>query len=58
MARMSLQVNGKSQASDVEPDMTLLYALRNDLKLAFGTISFPFKQRCGRQRRVGTQANA
>jgi len=33
MAKLSLRVNGKSQAIDVEPDMPLLYALRNDLKL-------------------------
>ena len=33
MARMSLKVNGKTQSIDVEPDMPLLYALRNDLKL-------------------------
>jgi nicotinate dehydrogenase subunit A len=33
MAKISLRVNGKSQAIDVEPDMPLLYALRNDLKL-------------------------
>jgi nicotinate dehydrogenase subunit A len=33
MAKISLRVNGKPQAIDVEPDMPLLYALRNDLKL-------------------------
>ena len=33
MARIPLKVNGKTQAVDVEPDMPLLYALRNDLKL-------------------------
>jgi nicotinate dehydrogenase subunit A len=33
MARIPLKVNGKSQAIDAEPDMPLLYALRNDLKL-------------------------
>ena len=33
MARISLKVNGKSQVLDAEPDMPLLYALRNDLRL-------------------------
>ena len=33
MAKISLRVNGKTQVVDVEPDMPLLYALRNDLKL-------------------------
>ncbi|MBM4296422.1 MAG: 2Fe-2S iron-sulfur cluster binding domain-containing protein [Deltaproteobacteria bacterium] len=33
MAKISLRVNGKSQVVDVEPDMPLLYALRNDLQL-------------------------
>ncbi|HEY1236610.1 MAG TPA: (2Fe-2S)-binding protein [Candidatus Binatia bacterium] len=33
MARISLKVNGKSQAIEAEPDMPLLYALRNDLRL-------------------------
>ena len=33
MAKISLRVNGKSQAIEAEPDMPLLYALRNDLSL-------------------------
>jgi nicotinate dehydrogenase subunit A len=33
MARISLRVNGRSQVVDVEPEMPLLYALRNDLQL-------------------------
>ena len=33
MARLTLKVNGKNQTIDVEPDMPLLYALRNDLQL-------------------------
>ena len=33
MARIPLKVNGKTQIVDVEPDIPLLYALRNDLKL-------------------------
>jgi nicotinate dehydrogenase subunit A len=33
MARMTLRVNGKSQTLDAEPEMPLLYALRNDLQL-------------------------
>jgi len=33
MARISLKVNGKSHTVEAEPDMPLLYALRNDLKL-------------------------
>jgi nicotinate dehydrogenase subunit A len=33
MARISLRVNGKAQVIDAEPDMPLLYALRNDLQL-------------------------
>jgi nicotinate dehydrogenase subunit A len=33
MARISLKVNGKAQVIDAEPDMPLLYALRNDLRL-------------------------
>jgi nicotinate dehydrogenase subunit A len=33
MARIPLKVNGKTQAIDAEPDMPLLYALRDDLKL-------------------------
>jgi nicotinate dehydrogenase subunit A len=33
MARIPLKVNGKSQFVDAEPDMPLLYALRNDLRL-------------------------
>ena len=33
MARITLDVNGKSQTIDADPDMPLLYALRNDLNL-------------------------
>jgi nicotinate dehydrogenase subunit A len=33
MAKISLRVNGKSHVIDAEPDMPLLYALRNDLQL-------------------------
>ena len=33
MAKISLRVNGKTQVIDAEPDMPLLYALRDDLKL-------------------------
>jgi len=33
MAKLSLRVNGKSQVIDADPEMPLLYALRNDLKL-------------------------
>ena len=33
MARLTLKVNGKNQSIDAEPDMPLLYALRNDLQL-------------------------
>jgi nicotinate dehydrogenase subunit A len=33
MARISLQVNGKTQVLDVDPETPLLYVLRNDLQL-------------------------
>ena len=33
MAKISLRVNGKTHVVDAEPDMPLLYALRNDLEL-------------------------
>ena len=33
MARINLDVNGKAHAIDADPDMPLLYALRNDLGL-------------------------
>jgi nicotinate dehydrogenase subunit A len=33
MARMNLDVNGKAHAIEADPDMPLLYALRNDLGL-------------------------
>jgi len=33
MARIDLNVNGKAQAVEADPDMPLLYALRNDLGL-------------------------
>ena len=33
MAKFSLRVNGKTQVVEAEPDMPLLYALRNDLQL-------------------------
>jgi len=33
MAKISLRVNGKTRSIDAEPDMPLLYALRNDLGL-------------------------
>ncbi len=33
MARMNLDVNGKVHTIDADPDMPLLYALRNELKL-------------------------
>jgi len=33
MARMTLDVNGKVQTIDADPDMPLLYALRNELSL-------------------------
>jgi nicotinate dehydrogenase subunit A len=33
MARIPLKVNGKAQVIEAEPEMPLLYALRNDLQL-------------------------
>jgi len=33
MARITLDVNGKVQTIDADPDMPLLYALRNELSL-------------------------
>ena len=33
MAKISLRVNGKTHVIDVDPEMPLLYALRNDLEL-------------------------
>ena len=33
MARFTLDVNGKSHSIDADPDMPLLYALRNDIGL-------------------------
>ncbi|HEX6768310.1 MAG TPA: (2Fe-2S)-binding protein [Candidatus Binatia bacterium] len=33
MAKITLRVNGKSQAVDADPEMPLLYALRSDLQL-------------------------
>ena len=33
MAKISLRVNGKSYTIDADPDMPLLYALRDDLQL-------------------------
>jgi len=33
MAKYSLRVNGKTHAVEAEPEMPLLYALRNDLQL-------------------------
>jgi nicotinate dehydrogenase subunit A len=33
MAKVTLRVNGKTRTIDAEPDMPLLYALRNDLQL-------------------------
>ena len=33
MARINLDVNGKVQTIDADPDMPLLYALRNDIGL-------------------------
>ena len=33
MAKYTLRVNGRSHAVDADPDMPLLYALRNDLQL-------------------------
>ncbi len=33
MAKVSLRVNGKTRAVDAEPDVPLLYVLRNDLEL-------------------------
>jgi nicotinate dehydrogenase subunit A len=33
MAKLAVRVNGKSQTVDADPDMPLLYALRNDLQL-------------------------
>ena len=33
MAKIRLRVNSKNQTIDAEPDMPLLYALRNDLQL-------------------------
>ncbi len=34
MARMTLQVDGRSHVIDADPDMPLLYALRDDLELS------------------------
>jgi nicotinate dehydrogenase subunit A len=33
MAKISLRVNGKTQAADVDPETPLLYVLRDDLQL-------------------------
>ena len=33
MARIALRVNGKNQVVDADPDVPLLYVLRNDLRL-------------------------
>src|SRR4051812_23532853 len=33
MAKFALKVNGRSRSVDADPEMPLLYALRNDLKL-------------------------
>ena len=33
MAKISFRVNGKDQTIETQPDMPLLYALRNDLRL-------------------------
>lgn len=33
MAKISLRVNGKTQTVEVDPEMPLLYALRNELQL-------------------------
>ena len=33
MAKITLRVNGKTQVVAAEPEMPLLYALRNDLQL-------------------------
>ena len=33
MARINLDVNGKVQTIDADPDVPLLYALRNELSL-------------------------
>jgi nicotinate dehydrogenase subunit A len=33
MAKIPVRVNGRTQTVDVEPEMPLLYALRNDLQL-------------------------
>jgi nicotinate dehydrogenase subunit A len=33
MAKIPVRVNGRSRVVDAEPDMPLLYALRNDLRL-------------------------
>ncbi len=33
MARISLDVNGKAHVIDADPDMPLLYALKNDIGL-------------------------
>ena len=33
MAKLTLRVNGKTRVVDAEPEMPLLYALRNDLQL-------------------------
>jgi aerobic-type carbon monoxide dehydrogenase small subunit (CoxS/CutS family) len=33
MAKISFRVNGKNQTVNAEPDMPLLYALRNDRRL-------------------------
>ena len=33
MAKLSLRVNGKTQTVEAEPEMPLLYALRNNLEL-------------------------
>ncbi len=33
MARIDLNVNGKAQTIDADPDMPLLYALRNEFSL-------------------------
>jgi aerobic-type carbon monoxide dehydrogenase small subunit (CoxS/CutS family) len=35
--RFSLNVNGKNHNVDVDPDMPLLYALRNDVAACGGT---------------------
>ena len=57
MARFTIKVNGTAHAIEADPEMPLLYALRDDLQLNNPHFGCGFSRLAGSQSRRGTEVN-